>query len=165
MASEAFATLPVRDLQPVLGIQPPVPANEPLRGLLISADRALVRAFHRELRDGADCAVSFDVHPSLEEARLTGPGPYHWVTVDLDGAIPPSEAVRLAREHWPDSRIAVVSFWWSEREQLARQQADVVIHKPLRTPEIQAFLRSPARARRDPPDAEPDERVAAAGTG
>jgi hypothetical protein len=120
----------------------------PSRGLLITADRALVRAFRRELRRCADCSTSFEVQANFGEARRAAGGPYHWVAVDLDGAIAPSAAVRRVRRSWPAARIAVLSCWWSERDTIAGDRADVVIHKPLRSPELRAFLRSPTGAPR-----------------
>lgn len=115
-----------------------------VRGLLITTDDALARAFQRELQQCADCSVSFDVHSNFEEAR--GAGDFACVTIDLDGAISPAEAVRLGRAAWPDARIAVLSYWWSERDWDARGLADLVIHKPLRQAELQAFLRYPIGA-------------------
>lgn len=127
------------------GVAPPV-----LQGLLITANTALVRAFRRGLRSCGDCSISFDVQSSLQEAQRAASGrPYDCVTVDLDGGIAPSEAVRLARRSWPRARIAVLSGWWCERDAVAWRQADVVIHKPLRAPELRAFLRSPTGAPRD----------------
>ena len=120
---------------------PPV-SHTAFRGLLLTADRALVRSFQRELQRCADCSVCVDVESSLDEAlRLAGIG-YHWVAVDLDGAIAPSEGVRQARLAWPRARVAVFSCWWSERDAIARDLADIVIHKPLRSPEVLALLRS-----------------------
>ena len=125
---------------------PRADGNAPVRGLLITSDPVLARAFQRELRQCADCPISFDVQPSFEEAQRAGP--YQCVTVDLDGAIAPAEAVRLARRYWPDARVAVLSYWWSERDSDARGLADLVIHKPLRQPELRAFLRYPTGAPR-----------------
>lgn len=153
------AALPARNAQPApetraarpLALERAAPGDSrPLRALLIARDQALVRAFQRELRRCDDCAVSFDVQPGLEAQRVPA-DPYDCVTVDLDGAVAPSEAVRLARHSWPQARIAVLSHWWSEREQLARELADLVIHKPLRAAELRAFLRSPAGAPRARP--------------
>lgn len=122
-----------------------------LRGLLVTADPALVRAFRRELRRCADCSTSFDVQPNFDTARRAAGGPYPWVAVDLDGDIAPSKAVRLAHRSWPAARVAVLSCWWSERDTVAGDRADVVIHKPLRSPELRAFLRSPTGAPRPEP--------------
>jgi hypothetical protein len=116
---------------------PPAPAG---KGLLITTDGALARAFQRELKQCADCPSSFDVQSSFEDARGTH---YACVTIDLDGAIVPAEAVRIARSAWPNARVAVLSYWWSERDADARGLADLVIHKPLRQPELRAFLRAP----------------------
>jgi hypothetical protein len=126
--------------------------------LLITGDPVLARAFQRELRQCTDCPISFDVQPSFEEAQRAGP--YQCVTVDLDGAIAPAEAVRLARRYWPDARVAVLSYWWSERDSDARGLADLVIHKPLRQPELRAFLRYPTGA---PPVTEEHETASPAG--
>ena len=120
---------------------PPV-SHTAFRGLLLTADRALVRSFQRELRRCADCSVSVDVEPSLEQALWLAGNSYHWVALDLDGAIAPSEGVRQARLAWPRARVAVLSCWWSERDTIARDLADVIIHKPLRSPEVLALLRS-----------------------
>jgi hypothetical protein len=38
--------------------------------------------------------------------------------------------------------VAVLSYWWSERDSIARDLADIVIHKPLRSPEVLALLRT-----------------------
>ena len=136
-----------------------------LKGLLITANAALVRAFRRELRSCGDCSISFDVRSSLEEARRAAGKPYDCVTVDLDGGTAPSDAVRLVRRSWPHARVAVLSGWWSERDAVAWGQADVVIHKPLRAPELRAFLRSPTGAPREETLRAPaKESVAAAAT-
>jgi len=116
------------------------------RGLLITADPDLARSFQRALQHCADCSITFELQSNLDEARRSGGARYQNVTIDLDGSIVPDQAVRLAREAWPEARIAVLSHWWSEREGLERERADVVIHKPLRTAELQAFLRSPTGA-------------------
>ncbi len=116
------------------------------RGLLITADPALARAFRSALQACHDCAITFDLQGNLDEARRAGGGCYQNVTIDLDGSFVADQAVRLARDTWPHARIAVLSNWWSEREGLDREQADVVIHKPLRAAELQAFLRSPTGA-------------------
>jgi hypothetical protein len=116
----------------------------PERGLLITTDAALARAFRRELQQCDDCPAAFEVHSSFEDARAAGD--YTCVTIDLDGAISPAEAVRLSRTAWPTARVAVLSYWWSERDSDARGLADLVIHKPLRQPELRAFLRYPAGA-------------------
>ena len=125
---------------------PDDPTTTQARGLLITADPALARAFRNALQACDDCAITFDLHGNLDEARRAGGGCYQNVTIDLDGSFVADQAVRLARDTWPDARIAVLSHWWSEREGLDREQADVVIHKPLRAAELQAFLRSPRGA-------------------
>ena len=122
---------------------PDDPTTARARGLLITADPALARAFRNALQACDDCSISFDLQSNLDEARRAGGGCYQNVTIDLDGSFVADQAVRLARDTWPDARIAVLSHWWSEREGLDREQADVVIHKPLRAAELQAFLRSP----------------------
>jgi hypothetical protein len=109
------------------------------RGLLLTESPALARAFRRELRACSTCTEAFDVLPTLEEA-LDGGG-YCWIAIDLDATIGPSEAMRQARAAWPDARLAVLSCWWSERDALARQSADAVLHKPVRSAELLAFLR------------------------
>jgi hypothetical protein len=114
-----------------------------VRGLLITPDAGLARAFQRELERCADCPAAFDVQPSLRDAERAAPGPFSCVTIDLDGALPPADAVRRARARWPGARVAVLSYWWSERDTDARGLADLVIHKPVREPELLAFLRSP----------------------
>ena len=116
-------------------------SSGPLNGLLITADRALARAFRRELGRCAESTLPFDVRANFEQALTEAADAYHWVGVDLDGAIAPSEAVRLARCSWPAARVVVLSGWWSERDVFARDLADLVIHKPLRAPELLAFLR------------------------
>lgn len=118
------------------------PASD--RGVLITTDAALARVFRRELEQCADCSVVFEVQSSFDDARKAGD--YACVTIDLDGAISPAEAVRLARASWPNARVAVLSYWWSERDSAARGLADLVIHKPLRQPELRAFLRYPTGA-------------------
>ncbi len=124
----------------------PTKPRTTVKGLLITGDPSLARSFRRELLNCADCSISFDLQANFDEAIRAGGGPYQCVTVDLDGAIVPEEAVKLARSAWPLARIAVLSFWWSEQSEVARDQADVVIHKPLRSAELRAFLRSPAGA-------------------
>ena len=120
------------------------PRDEAGRGLLITADSALARTFRRELRRCAECSLTFDVRSNFEEALRESGGPYRWVGVDLDGAIAPSEAVRLARFSWPAAPVAVLSCWWSERDTIARELADVVIHKPVRSTELLALLSAAA---------------------
>ena len=125
---------------------PDDPTTTQTRGLLITADPALARAFRNALQACADCAITFELQGNLDEARRAGGGRYQNVTIDLDGSFVADQAVRLARDTWPGARIAVLSHWWSEREGLDLEQADVVIHKPLRAAELQAFLRSPTGA-------------------
>lgn len=119
----------------------PSARSSPAQRLLLIADHALVQVFRQELRRCLDCTISLDAYPSLEEAEQAEPSAYDWVAVDLNGAVAPSEAVRLARQAWPDARLAVLSLCWSERDTAARDLADTVIHKPLRSVELQAFLR------------------------
>jgi hypothetical protein len=119
----------------------PTATPAPSRGLLVTRDLPLVRAFRRELRDCLGDDACFDVEPAIEEAEAAGVEGYGWVTIDLDGAIGPADAVRLARQVWPDARLAVLSYWWSERDTIARGLADLVIHKPLRSHELRALLR------------------------
>ena len=116
------------------------PTAPPTQNLLLVADTTLVRAFRRELRSCIDCSVTLEVHESFEDAQQAGKS-YHWVVVDLDGGSAPSEAVRRARKAWPNARLAVLSLCWSERDSIARDLADTVIHKPLRSVELHAFLR------------------------
>ncbi len=124
-----------------------------LRGLLITTDHTLARVFRREVSRCVECSLSLVTRETHEDAVGSTSGVFDWIAVDLDGAIAPSEAVRLAREAWNDTSVAVLSMWWSERDTVARELADVVIHKPLRTPELLAFLRAassgtePLRAR------------------
>ncbi len=125
---------------------PDEPTTTQARGLLITADPALARAFRDALQACDGCAITFELQGNLDEARRAGGGHYQNVTIDLDGSFVADQAVRLARDAWPDARIAVLSHWWSEREGLDREQADVVIHKPLRSAELRAFLRSPTGA-------------------
>jgi len=144
------------------GGAPTTGASPAFRGLLVTGDRTLVRAFQRELQRCADCSVAVDVQPSLDEAMRLGRDGFHWVAVDLDGTIAPSEGVRLARRSWPAARVAVLSWWWSERDAIARDLADVVIHKPLRSPEVLGLLRSLSvvSAREAAPAADADAPVA-----
>jgi hypothetical protein len=121
----------------------PTKSRTSVKGLLITTDPSLARAFRRELSNCTDCAISFELHANFDEACRAGGGPYQCVTVDLDGAVVPNAAVPLARSAWPLARIAVLSFWWSDQSNAALDQADVVIHKPLRAAELRAFLRSP----------------------
>lgn len=129
------------------------------KGLLVTSDPSLARAFRRELANCPECAIEFDLQANFDEAMRSG-GHYQCVTVDLDGAIPPEQAVKIARNAWPLARIAVLSFWWSEQAELVRDQADVVIHKPLRAAELRAFLRSPMGA---PKVLDTEPAIAAAG--
>ncbi len=124
----------------------PTKPRTTLKGLLITGDPSLARSFRRELANCAECSISFDLQANFDEAIRAGGGPYQVVTVDLDGAVAPQEAVRLARSAWPLARVAVLSFWWSEQSEIAREAAEVVIHKPLRSAELRAFLRSPTGA-------------------
>jgi len=111
----------------------------PLRGLLITSDSALARAFRRELKR-AGRIVPLAVYQSLEYAHDDVDGRYAWITIDLDGVIAPSRAVRTARRLWAGALLAVLSYRWSDREQLAREQADLVIHKPVRASELDALF-------------------------
>ena len=124
----------------------PAQPRTTLKGLLITGDPSLARSFKRELDNCSDCSISFDLQANFDEAIRAGGGPYQLVTVDLDGAVAPQEAVKLARSAWPLARVAVLSFWWSEQSDIAREQAEIVIHKPLRAAELRAFLRSPTGA-------------------
>ena len=141
-----------------LAVDAPTKTRPPMKGLLITNDPSLARAFRRELANCTECAITFDLQANFDEAIRAGGGPYQSVTVDLDGAVAPHEAVKLARSAWPLARIAVLSFWWSELPDVALDQADVVIHKPLRAAELRAFLRSPTGA---PKNGEVAEAVAA----
>jgi hypothetical protein len=113
------------------------------RGLLLTESPALARAFRRELRNCAGCSTEFDVHTALDDAS-SNDAPYRWIAIDLDATLGPSEAMRLVRERWPEARIAAMSCWWSERDVVARQTADVVLHKPVRSGELLSFLQSTA---------------------
>ena len=124
----------------------PTKPRATLKGLLITGDPSLARSFRRELANCAECSISFDLQANFDEAIRAGGGPYQLVTIDLDGAVAPQEAVKLARSAWPLARVAVLSFWWSEQSEIARDEAEVVIHKPLRSAELRAFLRSPTGA-------------------
>ena len=115
-----------------------------LRGLLITGEARLAGAFKRELQGCATCSLELETYVTQAEAARASSGLYDWVAVDLDGALAPSEAVRLAREAWGSARVAVLSCWWSERDTVARDLADVVIHKPVRSPELLAFLQAVA---------------------
>ena len=128
----------------------PQRAGGALHGLLITADSKLTRIFGRELSRCAESTILFEVRASYQEALNDAASWYRWVAVDLDCAIAPSEAVRLVRRSWPRARVAVLSFWWSERDAIARNQADIVIHKPLRSPELRAFLRAVTSAPQSP---------------
>ena len=124
----------------------PTKPRTTLKGLLITGDPSLARSFKRELANCAECSISFDLQANFDEAIRAGGGPSQVVTVDLDGVVAPQEAVKLARSAWPLARVAVLSFWWSEQSDIAREQAEIVIHKPLRAAELRAFLRSPTGA-------------------
>ena len=124
----------------------PAKPRATLKGLLITGDPSLARSFRRELANCAECSISFDLQANFDEAIRAGGGPYQLVTIDLDGAVASQEAVKLARTAWPLARVAVLSFWWSEQSEIARDEAEVVIHKPLRSAELRAFLRSPTGA-------------------
>jgi hypothetical protein len=80
---------------------------------------------------------------TIDEAAVAGV-PYRWIAIDLDATVGPSEAIGTARSTWPDARLAVLSCWWSERDAFARETADVVLHKPVRSAEMLSFLRPPA---------------------
>ncbi len=111
------------------------------KGLLITADPMLARAFLRELQRCSDCPAAFDVRSSLTEAAELAGERHRLVAVDLAG-VPPTDTVGLARRFWPSARIAVLSCWWSDQDGAARELADAVIHKPLRSSELLAFLRN-----------------------
>ena len=123
--------------------QPPARAfdNAPLRGLLVTSDSALARAFRRELKR-AGRIVPLEVHPSLEHAHDGAGGRFAWITIDLDGVTAPSRVVRMARRLWPRTLLAVLSYRWSDREHPASKQADHVIHKPVRAAELDALFHS-----------------------
>ncbi len=122
-------------------MQPPPPIRDipPLRGLLVTGDTALARAFQRELKRSG-CSVSLDVYGSLEEATSRANPHYGWITIDLDGALAPLDAVRSARCSWPGALVAIVSYWWSEDERVAHAEADYVVHKPVRATELEALF-------------------------
>ncbi|MEX1254213.1 MAG: hypothetical protein WEE64_07720 [Dehalococcoidia bacterium] len=119
---------------------PAATAACPQEGLLITADGALARAFLSGLGSGAERTIAFDVRSSLADAKELAGDRRRWVAIDLSGAVPPVEAVGIARLLWPQARIAVLSSWWSDQDAAARELADTVIHKPLRSHEILAFL-------------------------
>ena len=124
---------------PSIAQQPPPIELAPLRGLLVTKDSAFARAFRRELKRSGHLA-SIDVHPSLEDATSRASARCAWITIDLDGGVSPSDAVSTARRSWPGALVAIVSYWWSEDERLAHAEADYVIHKPVRAPELEAFF-------------------------
>lgn len=131
--------------------QPPPPIElAPLRGLLVTNDSAFARAFRRELKRSGH-VVPLEIYPSLEDATLRADARCAWITIDLDGGVSPSDAVRVARLSWPGTLVAVVSYWWSERDQHALAQADHVIHKPVRAVELDALLASFRAATNSPP--------------
>jgi DNA-binding response OmpR family regulator len=136
-------------VRPDTFIQPPRLLREspPLRGLLVTIDSALARAFRRQLRR-AGHAVPLEVFTTLEEARESASGRYDWISVDLDGPVAPAESVRLSRYSWPRAFLAVLSYAWSDRERLARERADYVIHKPVRAKELEALFLTLADDRR-----------------
>lgn len=120
--------------------KPPPPIEfTPLRGLLVTNDSALARAFRRELKRSGNI-VPLEIYASLEEAASRADARYAWITVDLDGGVSPSDAVRVSRRSWPGALVAIVSYWWSEDERLAHAEADHVIHKPVRAPELKALF-------------------------
>lgn len=120
--------------------QPPPPVEfAPLRGLLVTNDSAFARAFRRELKRSGNI-VPLEIYASLEEAASRADARCAWITIDLDGGISPSDAVRIARRSWPGALVAIVSYWWSEDERLAHTEADHVIHKPVRAPELKALF-------------------------
>ncbi len=122
------------------GVRPASPSETSLpKGLLLTESPALARAFRRELHACDGCVDAFEVRESML-AALEDVAPYRWVAVDLDAAVAPSDSLRLARATWPDARIAVLSCWWSERDALARNMADAVLHKPVRSAELLGFL-------------------------
>jgi hypothetical protein len=118
----------------------PLPGDARDEGLLITADQGLARTFLGTLRSTGGPA--FDVRSSMADAQPLGGGRHRWVVVDLDGALPPADTVGLARRIWPTARIAIISAPWSEQEVAVRGLADMVIHKPLRSHELRAFLQS-----------------------
>jgi hypothetical protein len=120
------------------------------RGLLLTESPALARAFRRELKNCDSCSTVFDVHGALDEAVVAGAS-YRWIAIDLDATLAPSEAMRQARATWPDARLAALSCWWSERDVIARETADTVLHKPVRSAELLSFLQSSAEAGVLPP--------------
>jgi DNA-binding response OmpR family regulator len=115
--------------------------------LLITNDPILVRSFRRELRRCADCDATFDVDADVEAAAAARAKGYHWVALDMDGPVAPSEAVRVARTSWPGAQVVALSCWWSERDVVARELADLVVHKPLRPQEVQALVRAASASR------------------
>jgi DNA-binding response OmpR family regulator len=131
------------------------PASElaPARGLLVTGDRSFARAFRRALKQ-AGHIVWLDIYPSLGDAVERDPTHYDWIALDLDVAAAPGEAVETARRSWPGVLVALVSHWWSEREDAARAHADYIIHKPVRASELQALF-DPGPARRLAPTSTP----------
>jgi hypothetical protein len=110
-----------------------------LAGLLVTADGTLARAFQQELR-GSDPAFNVHVREDWWAALQETERPYRWVAVDIGCGVIPADALRLGRLSWPQARIAAIRPWWSDGLDGARSLADVVIHKPLRTSEVTAFL-------------------------
>jgi DNA-binding response OmpR family regulator len=128
-----LATTPVR--LPVS----PLPAAEVKQGLLITHDPGFARAFRREL-ERAGHAVPIELYPSLAEAASRAATSYAWVTIDLDGGVPPADAVRVARWSWPNAVLALVRYWWSDGAPFAEASADHIIHKPVRAAELHALV-------------------------
>jgi len=118
---------------------PPLIRDAAPRGLLVTGDSALARAFRRELKRSGQI-VPLDIYTSLEEAASRAEPHYAWITIDLDGGVTPPDAVRVARWSWPWAVVVIVSYWWSEDEHVALADADYVIHKPVRATELAALL-------------------------
>jgi hypothetical protein len=113
------------------------------RGLLVTSDVLFARAFRRELKRGGH-VVPIEIYSTLEAATSQADAGYTWVAVDLDGGVSPNDAVRVARWSWPDAKIAIARYRWSDDLAHARFDADHVIHKPVRATELNALF-SPAR--------------------
>lgn len=124
---------------PSITQQPPPIELAPLRGLLVTKDSAFARAFRRELKRSGHL-VPLEIYASLQAATSREDARCAWITIDLDGGVSPSDAVSIARRSWPATLVAIVSYWWSEDERLAHVEADYVIHKPVRAPELEAFF-------------------------
>lgn len=72
-----------------------------------------------------------------------GPSPFDAdvIVIDIEGAPLALDGARAARTGGRDLTVIGVIGWWSEHDPDARRGVDIVLHAPLRLPEVEQALR------------------------